>query len=43
MLETLLCEAFSDTPECHCIDAFFRCIEEKSPDSNIRKLDKARA
>ena len=43
MLETLLCETFADAPECHCIDAFFRCVQEKRPDANIKNPDKARA
>ena len=43
MLETLLCETFADGPEQRCIDAFFRCVKENCPDSNISSLDKARA
>ena len=43
MLETLLCKTFTDAPECPCIDAFFRCVQEQCPAANIRKPDKARA
>ncbi len=43
MLETLLCKTFTDRPECRCIDAFFRCVQEQCPAANIRKPDKARA
>ena len=43
ILETLLCETFVDAPECHCIDAFFRCVQEKCPGANIKNPDKARA
>ena len=43
MLETLLCESFSDTPEDRCIDDFFRCIETNSSNGAIRRPEKARA
>lgn len=43
MLETLLCKTFTDAPECPCIDAFFRCVQERCPAANIKKPDKARA
>ena len=43
MLETLLCETFVDGPECQCINAFFKCVEEQCPDANIKNRDKARA
>lgn len=43
MLETLLCKTFTDGPECPCIDAFFRCVQERCPAANIKKPDKARA
>lgn len=42
MLETLLCETFADTPERHCIDTFFECVN-RCPDANIQNPDKARA
>jgi len=41
MLETLLCKIFADTPERYCIDAFFRCVQEKCPDSSVSNPDKA--
>lgn len=43
MLETMLCETFVDGPECHCIDAFFRCVQKQCPGANIKNPDKARA
>ena len=43
MLETLLCKTFADTPERHCIDAFFKCVQEQCPDSRVSNPEKARA
>jgi len=43
MLETFLCETFADGPEKSCIDAFFRCVQECCPDSDVHNPDKARA
>ena len=42
MLETLLCESFSDAPVNRCIDDFFKCVESL-PDMPIEIPDKARA
>ena len=42
MLETILCESFTDSPVDHCIDEFFVCVEAL-PDVSIRNQDKARA
>lgn len=43
MLETLLCESFSDTPENRCVDDFFKCVTTNSSNVPIRKPEKARA
>lgn len=42
MLETLLCESFSDDPVNRCIDDFFRCAD-KLPNTSSDRRDKARA
>ena len=42
MLETLLCESFSDDPVNCCIDNFFRCADTL-PDTSSDRRDKARA
>lgn len=42
MLETLLCESFSETSVSRCIDDFFKCVESL-PDMTITIPDKARA
>lgn len=42
MLETLLCETFSGTPEESCIDSFFQCIAAASLPA-IKRPDKAKA
>ena len=42
MLETLLCESFTDTSVDHCIDDFFTCVENL-PNVSIKNLYKARA
>ncbi|OOV36726.1 hypothetical protein BO98_00655 [Candidatus Synechococcus spongiarum LMB bulk10D] len=43
MLETLLCKTFADKPERHCIDTFFKCVQEQCPDSRVSNPDKAHA
>ena len=43
MLETLLCESFSHTPEDRCIADFFKCVEITWSNGAIRRPEKARA
>ena len=43
MLESLLCESFSDTPENRCIDDFMTCVDTYSSFEGNRRPEKARA
>lgn len=42
MLETLLCQTFTDSPENGCIDEFFNCLENQA-NLSLKRPDKSRA